>query len=182
MCKGERRIGAAKGKQTDTMALCQPPPLQHPDYGPAARFVTASFDGICNRQKLLPLQQPVQPLRGLPLRPPQLQCITGRRRKGTGRCEEATGTAIQLLLLLLSVSTEGWSTVYKWNSVSSSVTTGPGTITKTGVAGAFDGTAVSARRVTAARFQVTDFGSACAKIGLHLRGSLADGESPRYVL
>ena len=25
MCKGERPIGAAKGKQTDTMASCQPP-------------------------------------------------------------------------------------------------------------------------------------------------------------
>ena len=30
MCKGARPIGAAKGKQTNTMALCQspPPPLQ----------------------------------------------------------------------------------------------------------------------------------------------------------
>ena len=27
MCKGQRPIGAAKGKQTNTMALCQPPPL-----------------------------------------------------------------------------------------------------------------------------------------------------------
>ena len=26
MCSGERPIGAAKGKQTKTMALCQPPP------------------------------------------------------------------------------------------------------------------------------------------------------------
>ena len=26
MCKGERPIGAAKGKQTNTMASCQPPP------------------------------------------------------------------------------------------------------------------------------------------------------------
>ena len=26
MCKGERTIGAAKGKQTSTMASCPPPP------------------------------------------------------------------------------------------------------------------------------------------------------------
>ena len=26
MCKGERSIGAAKGKETNTMASCQPPP------------------------------------------------------------------------------------------------------------------------------------------------------------
>ena len=26
MCSGERLIGAAKGTQTNTMALCQPPP------------------------------------------------------------------------------------------------------------------------------------------------------------
>ena len=26
MCSGERPIGAAKGKQSDTEALCQPPP------------------------------------------------------------------------------------------------------------------------------------------------------------
>ena len=26
MCKGERPIGAAKGKQTNAMALCPPPP------------------------------------------------------------------------------------------------------------------------------------------------------------
>ena len=26
MCRGERPIGAAKGKQTNTMASCQPPP------------------------------------------------------------------------------------------------------------------------------------------------------------
>ena len=26
MCGGERPIGAAKGKQSDTEALCQPPP------------------------------------------------------------------------------------------------------------------------------------------------------------
>ena len=28
MSSGERPIGAAKGKQYDTEALCQPPPLQ----------------------------------------------------------------------------------------------------------------------------------------------------------
>ena len=27
MCKGERPIGAVKGKQTNTMASCPPPPL-----------------------------------------------------------------------------------------------------------------------------------------------------------
>ena len=30
MCKGERPIGAAKGKQTNTMASCQDPPVQTP--------------------------------------------------------------------------------------------------------------------------------------------------------
>ena len=30
MCKGERPIGAAKGKQSDTEALCQPPPPPPP--------------------------------------------------------------------------------------------------------------------------------------------------------
>ena len=30
MSSGERPIGAAKGKQSDTEALCQPPPLQTP--------------------------------------------------------------------------------------------------------------------------------------------------------
>ena len=30
MSSGERPIGAAKGKQSDTEALCQPPPPPHP--------------------------------------------------------------------------------------------------------------------------------------------------------
>ena len=30
MCKGERPIGAAKGKQTNTMASCHPPPRLNP--------------------------------------------------------------------------------------------------------------------------------------------------------
>ena len=33
MCKGERPIGAAKGKQTSTMALCHPPPLLQASLG-----------------------------------------------------------------------------------------------------------------------------------------------------
>ena len=32
MSKGERSIGAAKSKQSDTEALCQPPPPQTPPY------------------------------------------------------------------------------------------------------------------------------------------------------
>ena len=33
MCSGERPIGAAKGKQSDTEALCQPPPPKRPSRG-----------------------------------------------------------------------------------------------------------------------------------------------------
>ena len=33
MCSGERPIGAAKGKQSDTEALCQPPPPPSPCVG-----------------------------------------------------------------------------------------------------------------------------------------------------
>ena len=35
MCSGERPIGAAKGKQTGTMASCQPPPPNHQAAPPA---------------------------------------------------------------------------------------------------------------------------------------------------
>ena len=43
MSSGERPIGAAKGKQSDTEALCQPPPPPPPQayickYPPACRF------------------------------------------------------------------------------------------------------------------------------------------------
>ena len=34
MSSGERPIGAAKGKQSDTEALCQPPPPSSPTKGP----------------------------------------------------------------------------------------------------------------------------------------------------
>ena len=34
MCKGKRPIGAAKGKQTNTMASCQPPPPPSSDFSP----------------------------------------------------------------------------------------------------------------------------------------------------
>ena len=41
MSSGERPIGAAKGKQSDTEALCQPPPLQSPS--PPRETVTSMF-------------------------------------------------------------------------------------------------------------------------------------------
>ena len=46
MCKGERPIGTAKGKQPNTEALCHPPPpppkfshTPHAPVGPIARYV-----------------------------------------------------------------------------------------------------------------------------------------------
>ena len=54
MCTGERPMGAAKGKQTNTMALCQPPP---------ARASTASSkhddpEGMFARRALAPFFPP----------------------------------------------------------------------------------------------------------------------------
>ena len=47
MSSGERPIGAAKGKQSDTEALCQTPPSKAPRMCPAGVFLmaNASFDG-----------------------------------------------------------------------------------------------------------------------------------------
>ena len=41
MSSGERPIGAAKGKQSDTEALCQPPPPPDPDFAPPLCPVSA---------------------------------------------------------------------------------------------------------------------------------------------
>ena len=42
MCNGERPIGAAKGKQSDTTALCQPPPPNPSTPPPALKHVDHS--------------------------------------------------------------------------------------------------------------------------------------------
>ena len=48
MCKGERPIGAAKGKPTKTMASCQPPP-------PPARHRTQEPTSLCTEHPPPPL-------------------------------------------------------------------------------------------------------------------------------
>ena len=62
MYSGERPIGAAKGKQTNTMASCQPPPPPAASAQPMLSHClpdSTSFNGICNRQYLpQPLWQP----------------------------------------------------------------------------------------------------------------------------
>ena len=78
MSSGERPIGAAKGKQSDTEALCQPPPppSRAPSLCPATVTLTpsAGFNGICNRRYPPPhcfgnlLRPPVPPLLGPALR------------------------------------------------------------------------------------------------------------------
>ena len=47
MSGGERPIGAAKGKQSDTEALCQPPPPQSPATQPIFRPPLQKGDGHC---------------------------------------------------------------------------------------------------------------------------------------
>ena len=46
MCKGEGPIGSAKGKQTNTMASCQPPPPPPPSATPSA-VLQVLWDGHC---------------------------------------------------------------------------------------------------------------------------------------
>ena len=52
MSSGERPTGAAKGKQSDTEALCQTPPSTAPSLCPATVPLTAhaSGNGTCNGQ------------------------------------------------------------------------------------------------------------------------------------
>ena len=47
MCKGERPIGATKGKQPNTMALCQPPPPPYDDRHQHFPSSMLSYVGVC---------------------------------------------------------------------------------------------------------------------------------------
>ena len=47
MSSGERPIGAAKGKQSDTEALCQHPPPRTPPVGMQMTQVCHGLDEVC---------------------------------------------------------------------------------------------------------------------------------------
>ena len=67
MCKGERPIGAAKGKQTNTMASCQTPPQSAAPHTRCAARVPGTSAGV----GLLPVHvAPLPPLHLRVVRPP----------------------------------------------------------------------------------------------------------------
>ena len=58
MCGGERPIGAAKGKQSDTEALCQTPPAGVESHSPARRSPACVFASFSVLSCVLPTTPP----------------------------------------------------------------------------------------------------------------------------
>ena len=116
MGSGERPIGAAKGKQSDTEALCQPPPPPDRDSGPqrvrmssgerpigTAKGKQPNTEALCQTP---PPTSDIMPLQMYAMVPPPPCDSSARVRTTAGVVSVTLGTASYFALFIRSQSHE----------------------------------------------------------------------------